>query len=161
MRRALFCLLLLMMPATAQSWETYTYAKDTFEVSAPGPFEIEDEGTERYYILSRSDNSGVMIVVSARASSDAREPAEVLQQACANGAAGIGAEVLSQQPLELDGTPGLACSLTTNLFNMSVRFYLTEDKLYQLISTTSKSEPPWAQEQQLFDSFQLTAPPQN
>lgn len=158
--KALFCLLLLSLPALGQDWQTFSFARDNFQISAPGAFEVEEEkdgaGWRHFYTRSRSANSGVMVVVSSRTDADLVAPDQALEHACSAGAEGIGAEILSQQALELNGTPGRACSMTTDVFNISVHIYATEDRLYQLISTSSKSEPPWPEEQRFFDSFKFT-----
>lgn len=134
-----------------------------FSISMPGPPNEERETTSEgvlSYTYSAETSDAIYIVVYSDFRRDFVEdydPGWILDTA-QDGAAGKG-ELLSSEPITLDGHPGRDLKIQTSDGTVVfTRYYLVDVRLYQLVAST-ESGTMTTEVGEFFDSFTLKQAP--
>lgn len=164
-RVALLAFVFVTAAALADSyeWKEYVYADDLFAISTPFPPTAEKRTVHtkfglisaRYYSVSLGDDSGLMLAASELPPDDRRTPAQVFSEAKQRSLAGIGAEVISELPVSLEGNTGLQVEFESPKYRGRIRYFVVGRRFYQLMSVApiGKEIPP--ETDRFFDSLRL------
>jgi len=158
---------LAALPQGAQdTWKEYTYAADSFAVSAPvqPSFSRQDKPTAtgnvevHNYAIELAENSGVMISAAQFQKLEGSTPKGLLQNAKNGAISAVNATVTSEKEITLAGFPGLEFEGANYAFHMRVRMYIVKDRLITMMSVAPKDAAFPAGAERVFASLKLLNP---
>jgi hypothetical protein len=144
-------------------WKEYVYADGLFAISTPFPPTTEERTVKtkfgpivaRYYSVSLGGDSGLMLTASELHPDDHRTPPQVFNEAKQRSLAGIGARLISEVPVSVEGNAGVQVEFESPKYRGRIRYFVVGRRFYQLMSVapTGNEVPP--ETVRFFGSFRL------
>jgi hypothetical protein len=148
--------LLSPTPAAPMVWKQYDDPSAGFQISFPAPpTPPKDTGnsSEGTYFLQVSSKVGLLAFFNDYGP-EVGPADEVLAGARDGGASNVGARIVSERRIALDGYPGIAFESESDSNHYSSRTYLAGSVLYLTLVITSRNEP-YAEADRFHDSFKI------
>ena len=144
-------------------WKEYTYAADSFAVTAPAKPESQNQSVDtavgqmqaHNYLISLSDNTGVVISVTDFGKDKTISPRQALQGAKDGSLKSINGKLISEKEISLQNFTGLEFELETAAYHARARMYIVETKLVAMMSVAPLGKPFASQTGRLFESLRL------
>ena|SRR5208337_3520493 len=164
-RATVLAFILVTAAALADSygWKEYVYADDLFAVSTPFPPTVEERTVKirfglivaRYYSVSLGGDSGLMLTASKRHPDDHRTPLQMFSEAKQASLPGIGAKLVSEMPVSLEGNSGTQVEFESSKYRGRIRYFVVGSMFYQIMSVAPIGKALAPETDRFFDSFRL------
>jgi len=164
-RTTVLALVFVTAAALADSceWKEYVYADDLFAISTPFPPTAEESTVKtkfglivaRHYSVSVGGDSGLMLTASEQHPDDHRTPPQIFSEATQRSLAGIGAKLVSEAPVSLEGNAGVQVEFESPKYRGRIRYFVMGRRFYQLMSVAPIGKQFAPETDRFFDSFRL------
>jgi hypothetical protein len=152
--------------ADSREWKEYLYADDLFAISTPFPPTVKERTAKtkfgmivaRYYNVSLGGDSGLMLTASEQHRDDHRTPPQVFTEAKQRSLAGIGATLVSEAPVSLEGNVGVQVEFESPKYRGLIRYFVVSRRFYQLMSVAPIGKEIAPETDHFFASFRLINP---
>ncbi|SRR6266481_191844 len=144
-------------------WKEYTYAADSFAVTAPAKPESQNQSVDtavgqvqaHNYFITLGDNTGVLISVTDFGKDKAISPRQVLQGAKNGSLKSINGKLISEKEISLQNYTGLEFEMEAAAYRAWACYYIVEGKLVAVMSVAPLGKPFASQTGRLFESLRL------
>lgn len=167
MRRSLLPLLLAftVLCGFTLAWKEFRSTEGRFSVSMPGTPEVEtrevpsDLGPLSTHVFTATEKSIPYVVAYTDYpvdSPDAEMSATILNGARDGVVKSLGATVVKEKEIQLDGHPGKDLEMTSGPLRLRAKIYLVGVRLYQVLSVAPKAGKVPKSVDRFLASFKLT-----
>jgi hypothetical protein len=156
--------LLVVQPArlAAQEWKTYSYPADSFSVSFPAEPDQSSKELDtangklevRSYATQDGQTALVVGVFEYKKGLAGRDQTAVLEAGKQGVLTSVKARLGAEKPIALGANPGIEFTAESDAALLTVRMYLVNNFVYQVMVVTP-GKTPYGGTQQFLDSFRL------